>query len=189
MEKVLSDLLKGYETGQTNRRQFLQSLVAAVGAMSAQSSVAAQSSTRVKTSHVNHISYVVSDYKRSRDWYADVLGMSVTDEADDRCYLRFGNNILIPRNKSPLNPNDKAPLVDHIAYHVDDWNTDRVKAELERRKLRDSSGGDVLRVGLGNGVEPDYVSFHVTDPDGFDVEICGDAKPGDSQYGARRNRR
>jgi hypothetical protein len=48
-----------------------------------------------------------------------------------------------------------------------------VKAELERRKLKarlDTNGG------------PNYVSFHVQDPDGFDLQISGTAGPGDSQY-------
>jgi hypothetical protein len=70
-------------------------------------------------------------------------------------------------------PNPK-PRVDHIAYKIEDWDTDRVKAELERRGLtpRLDTGGDT----------PNYVSFHVEDPDGFDLQISGIAQPGDSQY-------
>ncbi len=190
VENVISEMLKDYENGKTGRRDFVQRLALAVGAVaSAPLGVAAQRPTGVKASNVGHISYVVSDYKRTRDWYADVLGMSVSADADERCYLSFGNNILIPRNKSPLNPNEKAPLVDHIAYQVDDWDTDRVKAELERLKVRDTNGGLDLRVGLGNGVQENYVSFHVKDPDDFDVEIMGIAKPGDSRYGDKRGGR
>jgi hypothetical protein len=48
-----------------------------------------------------------------------------------------------------------------------------VKAELERRGLAprlDTGGGD------------GYASFHVKDPDGWDLQISGDPKPGDPLY-------
>lgn len=61
-------------------------------------------------------------------------------------------------------------IIDHVAFKIDNWNTDRVKAELERRGLAprpDTGGGN-------NG----YASFHVKDPDGWDLQISGDPKPG-----------
>lgn len=187
MEKIISNMLQDYENGHTSRRQFIQKLTLAVGAMASSATGAAAQATSVKTSRVGHVSYVVSDYKRTRDWYVDALGMKITnDDGKNQCYLSFGDNILVPRNKSPINPNENAPLVDHIAYQIDDWNTDRIKAELERHKLQDRTGGFDLKIGLGNGVQENYVSFHVKDPDGFDVEIMGIAKPGDSQYGDKR---
>jgi replicative DNA helicase len=51
-----------------------------------------------------------------------------------------------------------------------------LKAELERRGLQPR-----LQAG-GPGDTPNYVSFHVKDPDGFEVQISGVARPGDSLY-------
>jgi hypothetical protein len=71
-------------------------------------------------------------------------------------------------------PAQRKGTVDHISYRIEEWDTARVKAELERRGLspRLDKGGDT----------PNYVSFHVEDPDGFDLQISGTAKPGDSEY-------
>jgi len=104
--------------------------------------------------------------------------MKVTDDnGSSQCFLRFDDALLIARNRRarPGEPADLAgtPLVDHIAYTIDGWDTDAVKTELQRRGLEprlDTNGG------------PNYVSFHVHDPDGFDLQISGIAKPGDSQY-------
>jgi hypothetical protein len=49
--------------------------------------------------------------------------------------------------------------VDHIAYTIDTWDKDAVEAELKRRGLAPRPD------------TPD--SFHVKDPDGFDLQISG----------------
>jgi hypothetical protein len=52
------------------------------------------------------------------------------------------------------------PLIDHIAYTIEGWDKEKVKAELERRGLNP---------------RPDTEdSFHVKDPDGFDLQISGE---------------
>jgi hypothetical protein len=52
-----------------------------------------------------------------------------------------------------------------------DWDTDRVKAELERRGLKPH---------LDTGALPTKGSFHLADPDGYDLQIEGTLKAGDS---------
>jgi hypothetical protein len=71
-----------------------------------------------------------------------------------------------------------APRVDHIAYNISNWDTDRVKAELERRLLKPRLDTGTLPRGIG--------SFHVRDPEGYDVQIAGTLKPGDSLFGRTR---
>lgn len=182
METMISRMVKDYEDGKLTRRQLIQGLQAlafAALAAPATAAVAAPESKGFHTVALDHISYQVADYRRTRDFYADLMGMSVRgDNGTSQCLLEFGDSMLIARNhrtregETP-DPNPK-PKVDHIAYKIDDWDTDRVKAELESRGLtpRLDTGGDV----------PHYVSFHVADPDGFDLQISGIAKPGDSQY-------
>jgi len=130
--------------------------------------------TSLKATGVDHISYRVADYQRTRDFYADLLGMTVTDDTGTQCELRFGNAMMTARN--PRQPTQTVPNVDHISYWIADWETDRVKAEFDRRGLQS-------RLDLGDKSSPEnYVSFHIKDPDGTDVQIAGVAKPGDSQY-------
>jgi len=116
----------------------------------------------------------VSDYKRTRDFYADLFGLTVTDDTGTQAQLRWGTGMITARN--PRQPTQTVPTVDHVSYWVDNWDSDTVKAELEKRGL-------APRLDLGDkSSPPQYVSFHIKDPDGTDVQIAGVAKMGDSQY-------
>jgi catechol 2,3-dioxygenase-like lactoylglutathione lyase family enzyme len=57
---------------------------------------------------------------------------------------------------------------DGMCYGIDKWNTKNVEAELAKRGLNPVADHDPKR---------DFYSFHVKDPDGFDVQISnGNAK-------------
>jgi catechol 2,3-dioxygenase-like lactoylglutathione lyase family enzyme len=188
METVISQLLKDFEGGKMSRRQLIQSLALAALAGSAAGSAGAQTRNGFTTMHLDHISYLVPDYRRARDFYAGLMGMAVVgDNGKDYCQLQFGDArvdgararaFVSVRNTQaqagqPANP---GPRLDHVAFKIDNWDTNRVKAELERRGLKPR-----LQAG-GPGDTPNYVSFHVTDPDGFEVQISGIAGPGDALY-------
>ena len=154
MEQVIIDLLDRFERGRITRRHLVQSLVAGMAATSALGATAARKGLKVVA--VNHISYGVADYGRTRDFYADLFGMRVSEDDGKQCALSFGDTFIIPRkSRQPGN----APFVDHIAYTIDDWNKDAVEAELKRRGLAPVADTDE--------------SFHIRDPDGFDVQIAG----------------
>jgi len=104
----------------------------------------------------------VADYKKSRDFYVGLFGMKVSnDDGKTQCRLTFGDNIIIPRNAA-ARPGGKVGI-DHIAYTLAGWDTDKsvkpaVEAELKKRGLQ-------IRTTEG--------SFHVQDPDGFEVQMGG----------------
>jgi catechol 2,3-dioxygenase-like lactoylglutathione lyase family enzyme len=104
----------------------------------------------------NHVSYQVTDYAKTRDFYSGLFGMKVSDDDGKQCRLSFGNNILIVRNRQP------APKVDHIAYTIANWDQEKeaVEAELKRRGLKIVQG-DIK------------TSLHIMDPDGFEVQLGG----------------
>ena len=162
MEAVISTLIKDFEDGKMDRRQLIQSLALTATAASAVGSTslgaAAADGKGFKAVAVNHISYQVADYAKTRDFYADLFGMKVSHDDGKQAYLSFGDHgtWLLPRNaRQP----GTAPKVDHIAYTIEDWDKDKVKAELERRGLEARPDTDD--------------SFHVKDPDGFDLQISG----------------
>jgi catechol 2,3-dioxygenase-like lactoylglutathione lyase family enzyme len=156
MEQIVAKLLQDFELGKMNRRQLIQSLAVAASAASAVAPLGAADSRGFKAVTVNHISYQVADYARTRDFYSDLLGMKVSHDDGKQAYLAFGDSFLLPRNARNGGP---TPRVDHIAYTIDNWNKDAVEAELKRRGLQP---------------RPDTEnSFHVKDPDGFDVQISG----------------
>jgi len=172
MEQIISKLLRDFEDGKMNRRQLVRSLAVAASAAAAISPVAAQETASkgkgFKTVTVNHISYQVQDYKRTRDFYADLMGMEVKqDNGRSQCYLAFGNTFLLPRNGRPGADGKVTPRVDHIAYTIEDWDRGQVEAELKRRGLNAGPR-------FPDGPRPDTEdSFHIVDPDGFDLQISG----------------
>jgi catechol 2,3-dioxygenase-like lactoylglutathione lyase family enzyme len=157
MEHIIANLLNDFERGRMNRRQLIQSI--AIAASAAGATVAASPEpSGFKAVTVNHISYQVADYAKTRDFYVDLLGMGVKQDGGRQCYLTFGDTFLLPRNVR-AGAATPVPRVDHIAYTIADWDKDKVKAELEKRGLNP---------------RPDTEnSFHVKDPDGFDLQISG----------------
>jgi catechol-2,3-dioxygenase len=145
MEHIISRLLEEYEHGKVTRRHLIRTLAAAAAATS--TATTAQAAAPANAISINHVSMQVADYTKTRDFYAGLLGMKISeDDGKTQCRLTFG----------------KAG-VDHIAYTLANWDTDKtvkpaVEAELKRRGLN-------IRVTEG--------SFHVQDPDGFEVQMGG----------------
>jgi len=158
MEDIVTGLLDQFERGKISRRTLVHSLAAGVAVTAGV--VPAQAATSggkgFKAVAVNHISYGVADYARTRDFYADLLGMHVGGDDGKQCDLSFGSTFVIPRKtRQP----DGKPYVDHIAYTIEHWDRQAVEDELKRR---------------GFQPRPDTEdSFHIKDPDGFDVQISG----------------
>lgn len=179
MEEVISKMVADFEGGRITRRELVKSIALVAAFVPTSGAASPKVETAFRTLSLDHISYQVADYRKTRDFYSSLMGMTVSgDNGTSQCELHFGDSILIARNHRERPgeppPAERKATVDHIAYKIDDWDTARVKAELERRGLtpRLDKGGDT----------PNYVSFHVEDPDGFDLQISGIAKPGDSEY-------
>lgn len=155
MEHIIARLLHDFEQGKMNRRQLIQSIaIAATAAVAAPAQAAEGKGFKAVT--VNHISYQVADYPKTRDFYADLLGMKVSHDDGRQCYLAFGDTFLLPRQGRA---GAAVPRVDHIAYTIEDWDKNAVEAELKRRGMTPT---------------PDTEdSFHVKDPDGFNLQISG----------------
>jgi hypothetical protein len=114
MENMIAKLLDDFERGRMTRRQLIKSL-AVVGAVAADATPAsAENGKGFKAIAVNHISYQVNDYAKTRDFYADLLGMRVVGDTGTQCNLVFGdtNTFVIPRNAPQ---GSTPPRVDHIA--------------------------------------------------------------------------
>jgi catechol 2,3-dioxygenase-like lactoylglutathione lyase family enzyme len=159
MEHIISRLLQEYERGKVTRRQLIQMLAVGTAAASGAATVEA---APANATYINHISMQVADYKKSRDFYVGLFGMKVSnDDGKTQCRLTFGSNIIIPRNAA-ARPGGKVGI-DHVAYTLAGWDTDKsvkpaVEAELKKRGLQ-------IRTTEG--------SFHVQDPDGFEVQMGG----------------
>ena len=160
MEYIIGKLLQDFEQGKMTRRQLIQTL--ALTATAASTVGTGEAAVAANATYINHVSMQVADYAKTRDFYSGLFGMKVTDDdGKTQCRLTFGDNILIARNASSR-PGGKVG-VDHIAYTLANWDTDKtvkptVEAELKRRGLK-------IRATEG--------SFHVQDPDGSEVQMGG----------------
>jgi catechol 2,3-dioxygenase-like lactoylglutathione lyase family enzyme len=162
MEHIIAKLLQDFERGKMTRRQLIKSLALTATAASAVSvaPAAAADSKVFKAVYLNHVSYQVADYAKTRDFYAGLLGMSVSRDDGKQCRLSFGDNILIARNRPSGSTTSR---VDHIAYTIAGWDTDK--------SVKDALGAELKRRGLEVRDTPG--SLHVNDPDGFEVQMGG----------------
>ncbi len=179
METIISNLIRDFENGRMNRRQLISSLaLAAVGTHQLSSPASAAAATTPssaaplgKTTSLDHISFAVADYGKSRDFYSDLMGWEVRrDDGERQASLAIGDvgSIIIRNNRRPMSQSrpDRPPLtgvVNHISWRIENFDTDQVRDELESRGLnprRDQAGGE------------GYDSYHVLDPDGWDLQIA-----------------
>jgi catechol 2,3-dioxygenase-like lactoylglutathione lyase family enzyme len=164
MENLIAKLLGDFEHGKMTRRQLIQSLALAATAASATSAVpavaaAAPGGTVVKTAYLNHVGFQVADYKKSRDWYADLFGMKVALDDGKKANLAVGESLVIFHNRQSAS----TPIIDHICFTIADWDKDKsvrgaVEAELKRRGLETQSTAN---------------SIDIKDPDGFRLQLGG----------------
>lgn len=196
MEGTVDHLLRQYESGRISRRQLVHGLAVAAAAMAMPGRARAQPlaaqaekpyANGFKTVGIDHISFSVKDWRTTSAFYADLMGFRTEAYADGSPQMRMfwgsarpglaGGSHTIARSGdfSGTAPGRPTAVVDHISYQIADWDTDDVEAELERRGLNP-------RLDTGTDGRRPWASFHVTDPNGYDLQISGDLKPGDRLY-------
>ena len=175
--------LNEFEQGKISRRQLIESLTLAATTVGAPGSAgAAQAQVGVTAAAVNHVSYTCPDFKKAADWYSKVFNLDQIDPKPTEVTLPFGKKGEQPYNVTakdvPLTflimrtrdlnapaangqPRPKATnVVNHMAYTVADFDSTRVQAELK------TLGVENIRATGPNAI-------HMSDPFGYDVEICG----------------
>ena len=174
MERIISDLVLGLDSGRIDRREFCQAVALAAAVYGAGDAAQAQAQRGFKVIGINHMSYTCPDYRRARDWYASVLNMKSEDTRDDgkRANMMFGpeqgkgGSFLVARNpgvvasgSAGVKPGAQA-VIDHVCYTVPNWDEARVRATLHAKGL-DVTGRDG--------------SLHVYDVFDYDVQIASAA--------------
>jgi len=218
MEHVIAGLLKDFEDGRMTRRQLIQSLaLVAAGAVPGTAALAQGAAQRPpappipqafeptgwKTVWLDHISYAVSDYRRSTAFYRDLMGWTVrNDNGTSQATLNINGmgGIIIRNRRAPAEGQPPSPtasasqgtaaapatapptqpaaaaagaarppitgVINHISWGVQPWDTEKVKAELEKRGLKPRP----------DMVGENFKSWHVSDPDGWDLQISNQTK-------------
>jgi catechol 2,3-dioxygenase-like lactoylglutathione lyase family enzyme len=131
-------------------------------------------STGWKTIWLDHLSYGVANYKAGASFYRNLLGWKETYDEGSQHELLMGEigDALI-RGGNPNDPNfgkgaaARRSGIDHISFGISPWDTDAVKAELEKRGLKariDTSTRDDIHVAA-------FKSYHTTTPNGYNLQI------------------
>jgi catechol 2,3-dioxygenase-like lactoylglutathione lyase family enzyme len=187
LETVIAKLVRDFETGAISRRQLIQTLaLVAVGAPLAGAMASAQPAPLApvmraapwKTIWLDHVSFTCADYKRTADFYSGLMGWTVKPGSDNgrqvQCAVGDIGTIIIRNGKAQATGGaaSSAPVnavVDHISFGVEPWDKVAVKKELTDRGLnpRDDFAG-----GPASGFE----SYHVKDPDGWDLQISNQTR-------------
>jgi len=214
MEQVIDGLLRDFERGKMSRRQLIQSLALAAAAAAPGGTLLAQGAQKPsmipppkdpapwKTVWLDHISYAVSDYRRSAAFYRDLMGWEIrNDQGERQATLKIGEigEIIIRNGRqggdaaatagssggaAAASPGGgqrgggqpRPPLtgvINHVSWGISPWDTDKVKAELERRGLNPRP----------DMVGQNFKSFHVFDPDGWDLQISNQTRENHTSSG------
>ena len=165
MESTIAELITRFESGHITRRDLIQRLSLIVAAAASPAAAAAQTAPPAfKANRFNHLSFVVADYARTRDFYADLLGLRIArdDAKAKQCQLHLtDDSYILPRN--PVRRSQVPPVVNHFAVSIADWDKQRVTGELKRRGLQFSDDLDMPAE-----------SVHVRDPDGYDLQLVNE---------------
>ena len=151
MDKLITDLVERFDTGTLSRRHLIQGLTALAAAGGALPAVAQQAP--FKSSRIDHISVQTTNLARSIEFYTKVFGLKVLNEDKPNKIARMGVTKII------VSVHEKPPvgIVDHFAIAIDDFDKDKVTAEL-------------AKLGLKAEENLDY-GFFVRDPEGVPVQI------------------
>jgi len=111
-----------------------------------------------KTLALDHITFQMPDYRKEAAFYMTLMGWKLRSDDGKQAVLDVGHwGSAIFKQASDQRP----AVVENFCFVVGPWNAKTVQAELEKRGLTPVGEND------GQGFE----SFHVKDPDGWDLQI------------------
>jgi catechol 2,3-dioxygenase-like lactoylglutathione lyase family enzyme len=157
MDPVVSDLLDRYESGRLSRRELVMGLSALTAATPALGQTAPPA---LRPTNIDHVSILVTDLKRSTDFYNRVFNLVPLGEDAPNKIVRLGPKPAEgQRGKVILSLRQQPPagMVDHWAFRIDGFNAEAATPTLK-----------------AHGLSPDNkleYGFYIRDPDGVVVQM------------------
>jgi hypothetical protein len=127
-----------------------------------------------KTVSLDHIVFRVAEYRKEAAFHQALMGWTLRSDDGKQAVMDIGDwGSVILKQASPESLPDTAgrggaasrAVVEGFSFGVEPWDAKRIEAALRGRGLSPVADND------GRGVE----SFHVKDPDGFDLQISNGA--------------
>lgn len=148
MEKAgIESLVQAYEGGRIGRRELITALT-----LLAAGSAATTQSAPFQAASLNHVSLAVSDPEASREFYQELLGVSVVSRQENGINLGLGDSFLglyaIP------NPG----RIHHFCVGVEGYQIDQAAEKLRQADIEPR-------------IRQDRPELYFTDPDGTVVQL------------------
>jgi len=148
-----------------------------------------------KTVWLDHITYQCTDYAKAAAFYSAVMGWKVRSDDGKQVVMDIGDDVggIVMTNGFVPPPPPPAPAagdtagggrgaggrgggggrgaprmarITNFAWGIEPWDTNKVEAELKKRGLNP----------VADHVGSDFKSFHIQDPDGFDIQVTNGTK-------------
>ena len=148
IEKIVND----YEGGRLTRRQLIAHLAAfaALGAGGGGvARAAAEPAGTFQAVGLNHIALNVADVARSRAFYVEHLGLSVSSESRSSAFLRCGEEFVALFRSSE-------PGLAHYCYSIENYSAQSAAKRLESKNITPRIAGNRI---------------YFDDPDGLEVQL------------------
>ncbi len=152
MQAIIDRLISDFQNGRISRRQVVTRLVGLIVSLTGVGHAARTTEgapTPFRAVGLNHIALKVTDVARSRVFYTDLLGMSVSTEDRSSSFLTCGDQFVA------LFRSDE-PGLDHYCYAVEDYDVNTAEKTLRAH-------------GLESYTESNRIYFD--DPDGLEVQL------------------
>src|SRR5262249_4147975 len=125
-----------------------------------------------KTVSLDHITFRVADYRKEAAFYIALMGWALRSDDGRQAVVDVGDWGTVVFRQAPADSFEGGgrggpvrAVVEAFSFGIEPWNAKTVEAELKKRGLAPVADND------GKGSE----SFHVKDPDGFDLQISNGA--------------
>ncbi|MGH7617925.1 MAG: VOC family protein [Gemmatimonadaceae bacterium] len=130
-----------------------------------------------KTTSLDFIRFSVADYRREAAFYHALVGWNLRSDDGRRAVMDIGDwgSVILAQGAAAASPDTTGrgggrggasrTVVEGFSFGIAPWNAKAVEAELRKRALSPVADND------GAGFE----SFHVKDPDGFDLQVSNGA--------------
>jgi catechol 2,3-dioxygenase-like lactoylglutathione lyase family enzyme len=126
-----------------------------------------------KTVALEHLTFQVADYHKEAAFYIALMGWKLRSDNGEQAVLDLGDwSSVIFRQAAPggleaaaaatgARGRGSRAVVESFGFVIDQWNAKKVEAELRKRGLSPVANNHKA-----------FESFHVKDPDGWDLQIC-----------------
>jgi catechol-2,3-dioxygenase len=159
MENYVESLVMSFEKGKMSRRDLVKrisGLAALTVGLGGTSAIAQEPESTFTATGLNHIALNVPDIEKSRDFYVKHLGMKVSRQGSNNCFMTCGPHfVALFRNSTPS--------MNHYCYSVQGYSVQDAAKKLKAE-------------GLSPRVQGQRIYFD--DPDGLEVQLAaGDHRP------------